>query len=293
MAAAETKSKKLFGYGMCNPVIGKMSKNNSKMEHSSKLSSYSGVALKTVYLILFCVAGIAGFFVLHNILVSQATANGTLISVTDMGDLTGIFVVETTPVEAVIFVVAGIVSLILPFMAWMIKFTIPVTGALYALCEGYFIGMISEFLAEDYKWISIVAFVITVAIVLTMLFLYAKGIVRFGKKARTVIFAFFIGSILSSVLLFGLSFVPFLRPFMLSITTFLSNPIVSIGISAVYLLIAVLFLIADFDAIKECVENKMPKKYEWLAAFGLVYSIIYIYFKILNIIVQIVANSKD
>ncbi len=287
-----TQNKNSYGIGMCNPVIGRMKKENQTGSVGGKLSSYGGVIGKTIYLILFCVAGIVGFYLAHNLIIENASAD-RLLYVTDFGKLTDILILETTPVEITVAVIAGLVTLIFPFAAIFIKSSIPVTGALYAMCEGYFIGMISSMLTDDYKWISIVAFVITVAIVVTMLFLYAKGIVRVGKKFRTFIFAFFIGSIVSGIALFALSFVPVLRPMMTAISTVMNNPIVSIGFSLLYLVIAVLFLISDFDAIKECVENNMPKKYEWLAAFGLVYSIIYIYFKILNIILKIVANSKE
>ena len=54
----------------------------------------------------------------------------------------------------------------------------------------------------------------------------------------------------------------------------------------VFIIIAAIFLVADFDGIEECVERKMDKSYEWMAAFGLAYTIIYLYFKIINLLVQ-------
>lgn len=79
----------------------------------------------------------------------------------------------------------------------------------------------------------------------------------------------------------------------MGITTFMNNPIISIISSVLFIIIATMFLLVDFSTIEECVENKMPRKLEWMAAFGLVYTVIYIYFKILNLILQIVGNSKS
>lgn len=177
-------------------------------------------------------------------------------------------------------------------MAWLIRPTIPVVGTLYAICEGYFIGAITEALTADYKWISLVAFILTAAIVSVMLFLYVKRIVKVTKKFKTVLSTLFLVMIFGGIAIFLLSFVPFLRPIIMGITTFMNNPIISIGMSVLYIVIAALFLLVDFDVIEECVEQKMPKKLEWMAAFGLVYTVIYIYFKILNLILQLTSRGN-
>lgn len=67
---------------------------------------------------------------------------------------------------------------------------------------------------------------------------------------------------------------------------------VSIGLTILSIIIACLFLISDFATIDNVVENKMPAKYEWMAAFGLAFTIIWIYVKILDLLIQIVGNSK-
>ncbi|WP_366072660.1 Bax inhibitor-1/YccA family protein [uncultured Anaerovibrio sp.] len=49
----------------------------------------------------------------------------------------------------------------------------------------------------------------------------------------------------------------------------INTPGVSIGISIVFVIIAALFLLVDFDTIERCVENGVDKQYEWMAAWGL------------------------
>ncbi|MDD2968105.1 MAG: Bax inhibitor-1/YccA family protein [Clostridia bacterium] len=290
--AEENSVGKTFGYGMCNPVIKKMAKKSHTLEMTKHEATYKGIAGKTIYFLILCVVGFAAFFVLHNIFMQSAESFGGVLTIGDVEELEGIMAINTCVYEALVFIVAGIIVLFTPLMAWLIRPTIPVVGTLYAICEGYFIGAITEALTADYKWISLVAFILTAAIVSVMLFLYVKRIVKVTKKFKTVLSTLFLVMIFGGIAIFLLSFVPFLRPIIMGITTFMNNPIISIGMSVLYIVIAALFLLVDFDVIEECVEQKMPKKLEWMAAFGLVYTVIYIYFKILNLILQLTSRGN-
>lgn len=56
---------------------------------------------------------------------------------------------------------------------------------------------------------------------------------------------------------------------------------------------AALFLISDFEMIDTVVNENYPKKYEWRASFGLTFTVIWLYVKILDLIIQIFVNSRD
>jgi len=47
----------------------------------------------------------------------------------------------------------------------------------------------------------------------------------------------------------------------------MDNAAFSIGISILFIIIAALFLLSDFDAIEKTAEHQLPKKYEWTAGF--------------------------
>ncbi len=57
-------------------------------------------------------------------------------------------------------------------------------------------------------------------------------------------------------------------------------------------IIASLFLLVDFEVINYSIEAKLPKKYEWLSAFALSFSIIEIYIKIVNFILRLSKNKE-
>ena len=279
------KSGGFFG-SMANPVIRKMEK---KAEYAdASCSTYGGIAGKTIFFLVVTIVGVLGYLALHNILIST-TANVFHAVPTDEG---GIYDLTMTMTDIIIVAAAVLISLITPFLAWLIRPTIPVTGTLYALAQGIVVGFITTALRSDLKWISLLAAVLTVMLVGAMLFVYAKRIIKVTARFRGIIFALFATIVLSGILLFILNLIPATRNLMSGVNQIMNNPIVSILLSVVFIIIASLFMLADFDTIERCVTNKMDKKYEWMAAWGLAYTILYVYFKILRLLLMIFGKSK-
>ncbi|MBQ2093197.1 MAG: Bax inhibitor-1/YccA family protein [Ruminococcus sp.] len=50
---------------------------------------------------------------------------------------------------------------------------------------------------------------------------------------------------------------------------------------------------SDFAMIEHVVESKMPAKYEWMAAFGLAFTVLWIYIKVLDLLIQILGNRRS
>ena len=66
----------------------------------------------------------------------------------------------------------------------------------------------------------------------------------------------------------------------------------AIGLDVLGIVLASLFLVSDFSMIDTCVKEGYAKEYEWTAAFGLVFTVIWLYLKILELIIRIAGNSK-
>ena len=149
----------------------------------------------------------------------------------------------------------------------------------YAGAEGLFIGGISR--AFESAWDGIVpqAVLGTLAVFAAALFAYKSGRVRATPKfQRTVLIAgagYLLFSLVNLVVIFagggddnfGLRSGPF---------GFL------IGLFAVGL--AAAFLIMDFDFAEQGVRNGLPERYSWLAAFGLVVTLVWLYIEMLRLI---------
>ena len=143
---------------------------------------------------------------------------------------------------------------------------------------------------NGYEYLGLEALLLTIAVVAVMSYLYSSGIIKADKKFRTVLLALMLGSIGLGVLSFLGSLIPATRPY---VQAMMQNAGFTIAVDVIGLVIAALFLISDFSVIDECVREHYPKEYEWSAAFGLVFTVIWIYLKILDLLMQLTDNKKS
>jgi uncharacterized YccA/Bax inhibitor family protein len=63
--------------------------------------------------------------------------------------------------------------------------------------------------------------------------------------------------------------------------------LLGIGFSVVVVVIAALNLVIDFDAIEQGARAGAPKYMEWYAAFGLMVTLVWLYFEILRLLAKL------
>ena len=200
------------------------------------------------------------------------------------------FTLSVSKTEALILVAVLVVGLICQLVAIFGRRTIPVTGTVYSASQGYLISFLVFKVLTGYEYLGLEALLLTVAVVLVMSWLYTSGLVRGGKKFRAVLLSLVLGSIGVGALSFVGSLIPATRPF---VQAMMQNSGLCIALDVVGLVIAALFLISDFSVIDSCVQEGYPKQYEWAAAFGLVFTVIWIYLKILDLLMQFAGNKDN
>lgn len=274
-ASAKTKSTFLAS----NPVMRRLNKVDERAE--SNAASYGGIAVKTIYFLLFSVAGI-----ILQVILKPMLETGELIELSFDN-----FPVSLYTTELWVMLGGVIAAIVFQLLAFFARPTTPVTGALYCVTQGYFIAfLVFTILPEDYRYLGLLALAITLMIILVMSILYAKGIIRVTKKFKMVMITLFVTVIGSSLLLFVGSFIPFTSGF---VSQLKSNLALSIGVGVVFIIIAALFLICDFDTIDHVVKDQLPKKYEWAAAFGLSFTVLWLYLKVLDLLMTIAGSKKS
>ena len=156
--------------------------------------------------------------------------------------------------------------------------TAPYTAPAYALFEGLFVGAISALYASLFDGIVLQAVSLTIAVLLSMLFLYQAGIIKVTAKFRAGIFmataavaVVYLGTMALSF--FGIN-VPFIH----------EGGAIGIGISCVVLAIASLNLLVDFDNFEQGAAQGLGKKYEWVFAMGLLVTLVWIYVELLRLL---------
>lgn len=264
MSTIAAKTNHLF----MNPLIKKLSKIN-ETSTDKNAASYTGIAGKCTYFVITLLAGLIAYFFLHQIF--------------DQGASLTVEGVNVNEKELIVLGICMFLTIVTPLTAFLIRPLIPIAGTLYCFGTGYLVSWMANTFAAEYASPVWIALGLTLLIVLVLTYLYTSGLVTVGKKFRTVVFTLVMTSLAAGIIAFIGSFIPGLK----TVIAFAQNNyLISIIGSLFFIILASLFLLVDFDTLKNTVENKLPKKYEWMAAFGLIFTIIWLYLKILNLIIQ-------
>lgn len=216
----------------------------------------------------------------------QGTINKTLISlilVLGSASYTWDMFLQGNGSSAIIFggFIGGFVlALITIFKNDLAKYTVP----LYAIFEGAALGGISSMYNEAYNGLPMQAVALTFGTFFVMLFAYKARIIRATEKFRSIIISAMGGIFLVYIISFVMSF--------FGVDSFIyGNSLMSIGFSLLIVVIAAFSLILDFDFIEKGVSQRLPKNYEWMGAFGLLVTLIWLYVEILRLLSKISSRN--
>ena len=256
-----------------NPVIRKLSRVEETS--ASDACTYAGIMRKLLYFI-----GMVALGIIACMLVSPRLGGSVLYSSDGISVNQG---------EAVVVAITFLVFIISPLLAMIIKSTIPVTGALFCLSTGYIMTWAAMKFGKEYRSSILLAVILTLIVFSSLGFLYFTGKVRVTEKFRSILTTLILSALLMGVVVFILALIPATRPFVNSLQ---GNLIINIGGSVIWVIIASLFLLVDFDTVRRAVDDELPKKYEWWASFGLAFSVIWLFFKILELISKLKGSEK-
>lgn len=147
----------------------------------------------------------------------------------------------------------------------------------FAALEGVFVGAISR--AFEFRWDGIVgqAVLATMGAFAAMLIAYKIGAIRVTPRFTKILiiatmgYGFFMVFQLISVLLLGGPSV-------------MNMGLLGLGISVIGVCLASLNLVLDFNFIDQGIANRLPRQYSWLAAHGLVVTLVWLYIEMLRLI---------
>ena len=220
-------------------------------------ATYKGVGLKIIYFLILTILSAFG---------------GILLSVT-FPDLFYIFLI--------ISIFTGFISAIIAMSQFKLSL---VFGSIYCVGEGMFLGILSMVLEAIIPGIVIAVVCATLAVVLICGVLFLTRIVRvtnvFYRFLTVAMFGFLVSLLLISIL----GWIGILDT---------SNFGLSVAVSAISILIASFVLISDMERARQLVENGGPKACEWMIAFGISYTVLWIYIELLRLALIIFANSRN
>ena len=216
----------------------------------------------------------------------------------------GILFGTTLLIAAIVVYAALTIDIGIAFMAWMggmlggfitamilifmrPKNPVPLMMT-YAIFEGAFVGGISLYFESMYSGIVFQAGLGTLCLVGGMYGLYATRIIKATPMFQRIVISLTLGVFL----LYISSFVLSLIPGSLQIPFLHSNGPIGILVTVFILGVASANLILDFNFIESGIKQQTPKVGEWWGAFGLLVTVIWIYWEMLRLLSKVRSNMN-
>jgi uncharacterized YccA/Bax inhibitor family protein len=157
----------------------------------------------------------------------------------------------------------------------------PITAPLYAAAQGLFIGAISAFAESRFPGIVLQAVGLTFGTLFALLGAYRSGLIKATENFKLGVCAATGGIMLIYLATFILGIfgvhIPFIH----------GSGLFGIGFSAFVVVIAALNLVLDFDFIENGADHGAPKYMEWVGAFGLMVTLVWLYIEILHLLMKL------
>lgn len=175
-------------------------------------------------------------------------------------------------------------GLVVALITIFVKSAAPYTAPLYALLEGLAIGGISAMFESEFAGITTQAILLTLGTLFSLLIVYRSGFIKVTENFK-------LGVLAATGAIFFVYLADFiLRFFGMEVPFIHETGIVGILISVAIVVIAALNLVLDFDFIEKGAEQRAPKYMEWYGAFGLMVTLVWLYFEILRLLSKIRSN---
>ena len=173
--------------------------------------------------------------------------------------------------------------------------TAPFLAPVFAVGEGAFVAAISvsvvaysplaDHVGGEAAGLALVAQAagLTMAIALAMLTGYATGVLRFRGVAKKIIIVLTAGV---AVYYIGAWVINMIMGPVVPRLGWDAGPI-GIGFSVFVVVLASLNLVLDFQFVEDGAEKGLPKHYEWLAAFGILTTLVWLYVELLRLLAKL------
>ncbi len=153
-----------------------------------------------------------------------------------------------------------------------------VTGPIYTVAQGLFLGSMSKAYEAEWGGIVLTAILATISVFIVMLVLFTTRTIKVTEKTRSVIIGATLGIVLFYLASFLFALIGVEIPFVWE------GGIGGILFSVFVVGIAALNLLLDFDMIERGVAMGAPKYMNWFGAFSLMVTIIWLYIEILRLL---------
>ena len=169
------------------------------------------------------------------------------------------------------------IGLIIGLIISFARVTNPLVMCVYAVFEGVFLGGVSQVFEARYPGIVIQAIIGTFGLFFVMAALYKIRAIRATPRFVRVVTAAIIGCV-------ALMLVNLVLWFFGIDTGLRSGGPLAIGFSLVCIVVASLSFVLSFAEVEQGVRYGLPQRYAWHASFGILVSLVWLYWEILRLL---------
>lgn len=171
----------------------------------------------------------------------------------------------------------ALIGLVLGLIISFSRMANPALVVAYAVVEGVFLGAVSKMYESFYDGIVLQAVTATFGVFFLMAILYKvraiRATPRFVRGVVAAMLGLFAVMMINLVLaLFGVN------------TGLRDGSPLAIGFSLVCIVVASLSFVLSFHEVEEGVRMGLPQRYSWVAAFGILVSLIWLYLEMLRLL---------
>lgn len=233
-----------------NPVYRRALNETESLDKTYEASTYAGVARKALFYIALVLVGAFGGLAL---------------------------MVANTELFVTMLIISLFTTTIFALFAFLIPSAAKVFGSLYCLAEGLLVGVVSLAFEAVAPGVVLAALLSTVVVLTLVVTLFLTGTVKVTSKFIRFLMIFALSILVTMLLLWIIS---------LFIQIEFDFRIMAV-VSGIMIFLCTLYLFFDLEMIRRVVEGGAPKFFEWYVAFGLVFTLVWLYMEILPLLARL------
>ena len=183
--------------------------------------------------------------------------------------------------------ISGPVALVLGFITPFRPNWSPITAPFYAVSQGIVLGCLSYFVEMLYPGIIQQAVPLTLCVLFSMLLLYSTGVIRVTRRFQAMVLSAMLAIMFTYLIEWLLRFVGIQIPYIHD------GSILGIAFSLFVVVVAAFSLLLDFELIVQGQAHGAPKYMEWYCAYGLMVSLVWLYFRILDLLIKLSRRKNE
>lgn len=233
-----------------NPVYRRALNETESLDKTYEASTYAGVARKALFYIALVLVGAFGGLAL---------------------------MVANTELFVTMLLISLFTTTIFALFAFLIPSAAKVFGSLYCLAEGLLVGVVSLAFEAVAPGVVLAALLSTVVVLTLVVTLFLTGTVKVTSKFIRFLMIFALSILVTMLLLWIIS---------LFIQIEFDFRIMAV-VSGIMIFLCTLYLFFDLEMIRRVVEGGAPKFFEWYVAFGLVFTLVWLYMELLPLLARL------